>query len=161
MRGFFFDVLFYAPTACSQRVSSIQNMDHNIGRVDHLVQLVPYPLALALGKYGFSCRRKDFRLRDCFTSGFLVAGSSIEQLCLLETIQVRVVHFDTFSRQIFQRPNPHFHPFPLRLRAKGIAKRSRLDRNLGLMLFQPIHALAVPHQIHGQFVGFQQNLIRV
>jgi hypothetical protein len=45
---FFPDVFFNTPTTSPFRITSVQNVDHNVRRIDNFVQFVPYSLTLAL-----------------------------------------------------------------------------------------------------------------
>ena len=86
---FFPDVLFHTSASSPKRISSVQDVYYNVTRVNDLVELVPYPLALAFGENGFSCGR---RLTTGFAllfgvhgaEGFGEAGADDEYVALLE-----------------------------------------------------------------------------
>jgi hypothetical protein len=153
------DVLFHTSTPCTIRVTSVENMQNNIARVDDLVQLVPDTLARALHEDELPRLRKV--AIGVVVVGLDIARGARKQLGLLEAVDVGVVHGASAARKIFNGAEVQLWPLALRLGTKSVLEGLRLDSNLCGMLLQAVDVALLLDQAHGQFVALHEVRRRV
>ena len=82
-----------------------------------------------------------------------VPRSTRQKLCLLQSLDIRVVHATGAAGQIFDGVEVELGTLALGLGPKRLGKRLRVDGNLGSMLFQAIDVALFLNQAHGQLVA--------
>ncbi len=153
VRSLIAQVLLNTAASGADGVTSVENVDDNVGRVDNLVQFVPDTLALALVKDGLNGHGEATIL--------LVAGLAAEKLGLLETLLVRVHALFGAVGKVIEVGNVQLDSLSLRFGTKDTRKGRRLQRHLGPVLLQAVGVLAVADERHGQLVGLEQDLVGV
>ena len=162
--NFFFHVPFHATTSRPKRISSVKDVEDDVGRVDDFVELVPYTLALPFGEDGFSGHGRGV-VRFVVMSGDRIGGPGTGgirmMMMLFRSVLIGIVGLVGLAHQVFQAADTDFDPFPLGLGSKGVGKGSSVDGHLGSMFLEAILARSIPNQAHRNLVGFEQHLIWV
>ena len=161
--NFFFHIPFHTTASRPERISSVEDMEDDVGRVDDFVELVPYTLALPFGEDGFSSHGRHV-LGFVVVSGDRIGGpdtSGIRMMTLFGSVLIGIVGLVGLAHQVFQAADADLDSFPLRLGSEGVGEGSRVDGHLGPMLLEAILARSISNQAHGDLVGFEQHLIWV
>lgn len=154
VRSLVAQVLLDTAASGTDGITSIEDVDDNVGRVNDLVQFVPDTLALALVKDGFNSHGKA-------TIFLGVAGLAAEQLGLFKTLLIRVHALFQAAGKVVHVGHVELDALPLGLGTKHAGKGRRLQRHLGLVLLQAVGVLAVADERHGQLVGLEQDLVGI
>lgn len=150
------EILLDTATSRSQRVASVQDVDDNVGGIQHTVQLVPDTLALTLVEDGLD-RQGDVTLVLVRTTR-LAAEQLVPLLELIELVKVLV----DLASQIRNGTGANLDALPLRLGTERVSKGGRLDRHLGLVLLDTVDVVGtILDQGHGQLVALEQDRVRV